>query len=289
VSFQQLLADTNPDADSHWLHKRAQDGSTRMLHSLHSDNPRLIDDDGDRTEFGEAYLGRLDRLTGVRRLRLVDGRWVAAEGVIYEEWSPATHLVDRFDVPDDWPRWWAVDFGYRNPFVLQCWAVSPDGQLVLYREIYHSQRLVEDHARRILEVVAPDGEWLEPAPFAVVCDHDAEDRATLERHLGRSTVPAHKAVTEGIQAVQARMRVAGNSKPGLVIMRDSVVDVDPDLVDSGKPTCTADEIPSYVWAPPAPGRAPKEEPVKIDDHGSDALRYIVAEVDLGGRPRVRYL
>jgi phage terminase large subunit len=33
----------------------------------------------------------------------------------------------------------------------------------------------------------------------------------------------------------------------------------------------------------------KEEPVKQDDHGMDALRYMVAQRDLGGRPNVRWL
>ena len=289
LPYQQIIADTNPDAETHWLNVRANHGGTLMLHSKHEDNPIYFDADGHMTEAGRDYIeGKLDRLTGVRYLRLRKGLWVAAEGMIYEGWDPSVHLVDRFPIPDAWARWWSVDFGFTHPFVLQCWAEDGDGRLWLYREIHHTGRLVEDHARQILSIVAPDGTWVEPRPRAIVCDHDAEGRATLERHLGMSTAPAHKAVTAGIQAVQARLKVAGDGKPRLAIMRDSVVERDQGRVDARKPACTAEEIPGYVWAV-KPGGVLKEEPVKDDDDGCDALRYVVAERDLAARPRVRVM
>ncbi|WP_037322848.1 phage terminase large subunit [Amycolatopsis thermoflava] len=288
VSFQQIIADTNPDTATHWLKKRCDKGVTRMIESRHEDNPVLVREDGTRTEVGEAYISKLDALTGVRRLRLKDGLWVAAEGQIYEDWTPAIHHVDRFDIPDDWTRWWSVDFGFTNPFVLQCWAEDHDGRLYLYREIYRTRRLVEDHAKDILHIVAPEGKWREPRPRAVICDHDAEDRATLERHLGLGTVAAKKTVSDGIQAVQARLRPAGDGKPRLFLLRDSLVERDSDLEAAAKPLSTVDEIPGYVWDV-SEGKPPKETPVKENDHGVDALRYMVAERDLGGRPRVRFL
>ncbi|MEU0465032.1 phage terminase large subunit [Amycolatopsis sp. NPDC006131] len=288
VSFQQIIADTNPDTATHWLKKRCDKGVTTMIESRHEDNPVLVREDGTRTEVGEAYISKLDALTGVRRLRLRDGLWVAAEGQIYEDWTPAIHHIDRFDIPDDWTRWWSVDFGFTNPFVLQCWAEDHDGRLYLYREIYRTRRLVEDHAKDILRIVAPEGEWREPRPRAVICDHDAEDRATLERHLGLGTVAAKKTVSDGIQAVQARWRLAGDGKPRLFLLRDSLVERDPELEAAAKPLSTVDEVPGYVWDV-SEGKPPKETPVKENDHGVDALRYMVAERDLGGRPRVRFL
>ena len=38
-----------------------------------------------------------------------------------------------------------------------------------------------------------------------------------------------------------------------------------------------------------PGGAAKEEPVKEMDDGMDATRYMVAKVDLGSRPNVRWM
>lgn len=288
ITFQQLIADCNPSTPTHWLKQRADRGDTLMLHSRHEDNPVLFHEDGTLTEVGQDYIGKLDRLTGVRHHRLRHGRWVAAEGLIYEEWNPAVHLVDRFPIPESWSRWWSVDFGYTNPFVWQDWAEDPDGRLYLVREIYRTRTLVEDHAKHILRLVAPGGKWTEPRPRAIICDHDAEDRATLERHLGMSTKAAAKTVSDGIQAVQARLRPAGDGKPRLFVLRDALVERDPELEDAKRPTSSVEEVVGYVWDQ-TPGKPPKETPVKDNDHGMDALRYMVAQKDLGAMPRIRIL
>jgi phage terminase large subunit len=123
----------------------------------------------------------------------------------------------------------------------------------------------------------------------VICDHDAEGRATLEKHLGMSTTAATKTVLDGIEAVQARLRLAGDGKPRLFIMRGTVIERDGDLVDAKKPTCTADEIPGYIWQPTPDGKPSKDAPVKQEDDGCDCMRYVVAECDLGARPRVRFM
>lgn len=310
LSWQQQIAACNPSQPSHWIKQRADAGGMPMLHSRHRDNPAYMAADGTPTEKGIDYFAKLDALTGVRRARLRDGRWVAAEGVIYEAYDEAVHLVDSFPIPREWTRWWTVDFGYTNPFVCQMWAEDPDGRLWLYREHYKTRRLVEDHAAAILRSVEVCVEhcgrnqrihdhracercvmgWGEPKPRAVIVDHDAEDRATLERHLGMGTSAARKGVSDGIQAVQSRLKVQADGKPRLHILRGALVERDQDLADAKKPTCTAEEINGYVWAV-KPGNAGgmKEEPVKADDHGMDAMRYMVAQRDLGGRTRVRWL
>lgn len=283
VSFQQLLADANPGPPTHWLKLRCDAGTTVMLASTHAENPQLYDDDGQVTPAGRDYLAKLDALTGVRKLRLRGGLWAAAEGLVLEEFDPAVHLVDAFDVPADWPRFWAVDFGFNHPFVLQCWAQDPDGRLFLYRELYRTRRLVDDHARQALALVTDARErWTEPRPQALICDHDAEGRATLERTLGMSTTPAIKKVSEGLQAVSRRLL-----DRRLFLMRGALVEPDPELVEAKRPTCTEQEIPGYVWDRSA-GRQPKEQPVKIEDDGCDTMRYVVAHHDLGARPNVRF-
>ncbi|HEY0637942.1 MAG TPA: phage terminase large subunit [Pseudonocardiaceae bacterium] len=307
VSFQQLLADCNPDRPDHWLRKRCKDGSTAMLHSVHRDNPRIYDADGRLTEYGAAYMGRLDRLTGVRRLRLRDGLWVAADGVIFEDFReadwPNGHMINRFEVPDDWPRYWSVDFGFVHPFVCQRWAEDPDGRLIMYGEHYMTGRTVDQHAADILDAVSdpdpdyvhPEDEpryahhgriWREPKPRRIICDHDAEGRAQLRKHLGMPTRAANKKVLAGIEAVQRRMRPAGDGKPRLAFMRDSLHELDQNQDAAELPTCTVQEIPGYVWDL---SLGKKEHPVKELDDGCDTLRYLVADRDLRSRGNARFL
>jgi phage terminase large subunit len=284
TSFQQLSADCNPDAPTHWLKQRCNEGTTVLLESRHEDNPLYFDDNGSMTPKGVDYIrGKLDKLTGVRYLRLRKGLWVAAEGMIFEDWDPAVHLVDRFEIPDSWPRYWSVDFGFTHSFVLTRWTVDPDGRLYCYGEQHQTKRLVENHARDTLSIVAPGGIWREPKPRAIVTDHAAQERATLELHLGLSTVPATKAVDGGIQLVAARMQRAGDGKPRIFIMRDSLHYRDPELVEASQPTCLAEEIPGYCW------QENKERPIKERDDAVDTMRYVVAELDSGVRPRVRWL
>jgi Phage terminase large subunit len=277
--WHQLAMDCNPQQPTHPLKIECDQGRMTMLHSRHEDNPRYFNADGTMTAEGRQYMSILDSLTGVRYLRLRKGIWAAAEGVIYDDFQAATHIVPRFEVPREWRRVWAVDFGYVHPFVWQDWAVGPDGQMVLVKEIFRTRMLVEDHAREIKAITAND-----PRPHALICDHDAEDRATLERHLGRATRAANKAVSQGLQAVAARMRPGHDGKPRIMFMRDAAVRPDPELIQAKRPACTVDEIPGYVW-----NDRRAEQPVKEMDDGCDTMRYAVAHVDLQGRARIRIL
>ncbi len=270
LPYQQLFADTNPSTPAHWLKQRANTGRVRLLESRHEDNPTVT----------AAYLATLDRLTGARYHRLRWGRWMQAEGAVYEEWDAARHVLPPAvrEAAREWPRWWAVDFGFTNPFVWQCWACDGDGRLYLLRELYVTGRLVEDVAREIRGLTTG-----EPAPRTIVCDHDAEDRRTLERYLQRRTVAAYKAVSPGIQAVKARLRTAADGKPRLFVLADAPVRRDPALVEGKRPASTIEELDGYVWDTAGGQRRAGEAPLKEHDHGLDAMRYAVAEVDAIGR------
>ena len=264
MPYQQLGGDCNPGPPTHWLKLRCDRGETLMLHSRHEDNPTIT----------KAYLAGLRSLPRVLRLRLYDGIWAAAEGMVYEEeWNPAIHLVDRFDIPASWPRYWAVDWGYKNPFVWQAWAQSPDGILYRYREIYRTGVIVEDVAKQIKVLMAG-----EPRPRAVICDHDAEDRKTFERHAEVETIGARKAVSLGIQTQKARLRVGGNDRAGMYYLRDSLVDIDPKLAEKYLPLCSEQEYEHYVWDV-SNGRKQGEDPVKKFDHGKDTERYLCMYID----------
>ncbi len=296
MPYAQLLADCNPSHPKHFLKERVDRGATRMLQSRHIDNPLLYNADGTMTERGRIYIEeKLGALTGVRRKRLKDGLWVASEGTVYEEQWDDAYVVDRFDIPDTWRRVWSVDFGFIHPFVLQCWAISPDDVMYLYREIVHTRRTVLAHAKTIMGIVAPgcewntdgelivEGEWIEPRPERVVSDHDAEGRETLEKAIGIGTTAADKRVGVGIDTVQERMK-----RGGLRFLRDSVVERDPNMVDVFAPIGAAEEVLAYRW-PTTGGIRQMTEPVKLEDDSMDATRYAVMDEDGGTSPGMRWL
>lgn len=274
-----LFGDCNPGPPTHWIINRP---SLQVLYSRHEDNPTLYDDTGRITDQGRRSMAILDALTGIRHKRLRMGLWVAAEGVVYDDFDRSIHLLDH--MPSGWEHWRkirSIDFGYTNPFVCQWWAIDGDGRMYLYRELYMSQRTVKVHAGQI-ETLSGDEHY-----DVTVSDHDAEDRATLVEN-GIGTSAADKAVSIGIQAVQERLKVAGDGKPRLFILKNSLVERDEVIAERHRPVCTEQEFESYMWPKGADGKAVKEDPVKVDDHGMDAMRYAVMSEDYGSSQGVYF-
>ena len=300
TSFQQLIADCNPEQPDHWLKLRCDSGATKMLYAKHTDNPKLFDigqkkEDGTDeyvpTEKGQAYLDKLNKLTGVRRLRLQGGIWAAAEGVIYDEFDGSIHVSNRKRLPREWARIWGIDFGYTNPFCWQQWARDPDGRLWLEHEIYRTKRTVREHCAQIMQVVTmADGvTWKYPRPEYITCDHDAEDRATFSKEMGMVTRAAKKTVSPGIQATKQRFTLAGDGMPRIFLLADALVDRDEEVAEAGLPLGLGGELPGYIWKPGPDGKPIPDEPLKQNDHSCDTMRYVVAEEDLKAKTRVRYI
>jgi hypothetical protein len=142
----------------------------------------------------------------------------------------------------------------------------------MYREIYHTGIEIEDHAKLIVQLSA--GEKYE----ATITDHDAGQRQVLHKYKIRTRL-AYKEVRPGIDAVSMRLREGSPEKPRIVFFDDALVARDPFLAESGAPTRTIEEFPSYSYEVAKEGRPDKEEPKKMWDDGSDCTRYGVAFVD----------
>jgi hypothetical protein len=282
LPYQQIIACCNPAGPGHWLKRRAEAGRLTLIQSRHEDNPLLYAAaTGSYTSFGRSYMAKLDALTGMRHQRLRLGFWVAAEGTVYEEFDWNVHVRAARDAfagaarpPRSWRRFWAIDFGYTQPFVWQAWAEDPQAK-TLYRfaELYRTGLLVEEAAGMILAWMTRTGEDF---PAALICDHDAEDRATLRKKLGVPTLAALKSVSPGIQAVKSRLinQVRGEGK-GLVLLSGCGLASDVKLLDAKLPSATEEEVECYVWR----DGVKDSEPCKANDHGLDAMRYLVMHVD----------
>jgi phage terminase large subunit len=243
-----------------------------VFHSTHRDNPRLWTG-AEWTPEGRRYLASLEGLTGHRRARLLEGKWAASEGLVYPEFDASVHVIQR--MPEGWESWRrirSIDFGFVHPWVCQWWAIDGDGRMYLYREIYRAKRTTDEHAAEINAL--SKGESYD----ATITDHDADVRAILAK-AGIQSVLAEKAAVAGRDAVHARLRVQGDGKPRLYVLAGCTHEVDADLYEKKRPTSTLAEFDCYVYPPGKDGKSDKEEPIKDNDHGMDAMRYAVMWMD----------
>ena len=175
--YHQRIADCNPGAPSHWLNRRAtacQDhlrniasredydrlqvfnhhqaaGPMRRLVSVHQDNPGFWDiANWQWTPEGRAAMAGLLSMTGHRRARMLDGRWVAAEGSVFPEFSDTLHVVNPFPVPADWPHVLGYDPGFDHPTCALWIAIAPDETYYVVDEIYEGGKSVAQHGAEIM-------------------------------------------------------------------------------------------------------------------------------------------
>jgi Terminase-like family. len=105
-----LIGDTNPGSPEHWLKRRCDAGTATLWETSHEANP-VMHDGRDWTPAGLSYLDTLNRLTGVRRKRLLDGQWVAGEGVWFDTFDPDVHVGEAAGYDPQLRAYLAIDTG----------------------------------------------------------------------------------------------------------------------------------------------------------------------------------
>lgn len=283
VPVMRIIGDTNPSHPRHWLKRRCDDGRCLMIDTKHTDNPLLYNQDtGEITARGIDYMSKLDKLSGIKKKRNKYGLWVSQEGIVYEDFTDEHHVISLLEIPKSFiAKYLVIDFGFKNPFVCQWWGLDYDGSLYMYREIYYTGLLVED-AAKLINSNSFDENGNPERYNMVIHDHDAEGAATLRKHIsvdvGIFKNAKKKPVTGGIEAVKKRIELDIRMRPSIYFCDDALVhEPDENLVNSGKPTCSREEIDVYVWDKRS--KITKEVPVKENDHGLDCTRYMVAELD----------
>jgi hypothetical protein len=103
------------------------------------------------------YEAMLLSLPEQQRRQLLEGDWDIKEGAAFTEFDRKIHVVDPFDVPNNWVKFRACDYGYGSYSAVVWIAVAPDEQLIVYRELYVSKVLATDLADMILELESGDG------------------------------------------------------------------------------------------------------------------------------------
>ena len=269
LPFQQGVADCNPGSQFHWLNQRANQNKMTRLLSRHEDNPSVT----------PAYLNTLRNLTGARYERLFKGRWVSEEGLVYDDWDPKIHMIERSQLPEPL-KWYfgSIDWGYRAPGCLQIWGVDGESNLYRVAEVYQTQRKYEWWADTVESL------HKEYDLRTIVCD-PAEPRSIdmlndmLGSPGGRQTVRlARKADNDqlaGLDMVRWALRPGEHSPPKMRFVKNALVQGrDAALSEQAAPCCTEEEFPGFVWLKQDDGKPIKEKPDPgCPDHGLDCVRY----------------
>ena len=142
------IVPTTPDQGGEWVHELVEKGEqgTHGIESFHWDvtaNPKY---DMEEFERAKRFYGEESPVFREQYL----GEWVFYGGRVYGTFQEATHVIDPFDIPSDWPVIRGIDFGHRDPFVCLWCAVGPNSELYFYDEYYSREgKSIREHAQEI--------------------------------------------------------------------------------------------------------------------------------------------
>ena len=87
------------------------------------------------------YRDKLLTLTDPQlRKAYAEGDWDMFEGQYFGTWRRQLHVCRPFEIPKFWKRFCAMDWGYDKPACILWFAVSPEGRVFVYRELYERER-----------------------------------------------------------------------------------------------------------------------------------------------------
>jgi hypothetical protein len=181
--------------------------------------------------------------------------FTAFEGLIYPEFKEDIH-VQAFDYNPAWSNWWALDFGYADPFICLDIMIDKSDRVYVWREYVVSYKSTQEHGVILKNRENPDGFHID----AIAADpRGADEIATLAWTLG--TISANPVgVTLGYEAVKRALRLREDGSPGLFI----------------HPRCT-ETIRSLKNLRARDGKPGYELTRGQFDHPADALRYFFNE------------
>lgn len=109
------------------------------------------------------YVKNLESLSDALRDAWLYGKWDSFIGQYFTEWRPHIHVVEPFAVPQNWRRYFAMDYGL-DMLAAYCIAISPEEQAYVYKEHYEPNLIISDAAQRIKQLTAGEKifQWFAP-------------------------------------------------------------------------------------------------------------------------------
>lgn len=254
VPNSRLWMSCNPAYPGHWFYEewvqKVDEKRVLYLPFTMDDNPSL----------SESIKNRYKTLySGVFYQRFVEGKWVAAEGCVYDRFKASTHVVRQ--LPMSFSKYHiSCDYGTVNPTSFGLWGESA-GIWYRIKESYFDskkegfKKTDQEHFEELLQLA--EGLPIE----SIVIDPSAASFIEWIRRDGRFVVkPADNRVLYGIQQVSEAL-------------------AEKQILFSSTCANTIREFALYRWA------EGKETVIKENDHAMDDIRYFVTTI-LNEKPEV---
>lgn len=254
----RCYATCNPASTWHWLKTdwlddpdKQQDIWTEVFYM--SDNLSL--DAETRARYERSFTGAFKR-------RMIDAQWANAEGAIYADClNPDVVLFDDPDLPpglfeprSQLGRYCAVDVGTKNQFVAL--DIIDDGKVLWVLREYVWDSAKESRQKTNGQYADDLQEFLKQSPTAkIIIDPSAASMKAELVQRGIWHTDAENDVLPGIQATATMLST------GRLRIHSSCTNLIGQMTD-------------YAWDDDAAKRG-EEKPLKVNDHGPDALRYCV--------------
>lgn len=222
--------------------------------------------------------------------REIMGSFDAFEGQVYSDFRRDVHVVRPFRIPANWERHIRIDHGFRNPAAVLFFAISPEGEVYCYRELYVREWLIKEIVRGntkekkkgLIEFTNGGDSFktvkIDPSTKARRGTSGTSDFDEYNRNWPTWLPPLQLAkndVQVGIDRVKSYLKVDPKSKKPSLYIFDNCTNL-------------LEEVTTYRYPDLRPNqqgqKAESEKPVKVDDHALDALRYMI--VDLPERYKI---
>lgn len=239
----------NPDNPGHWF-KQFLDSDADLYHQHYTidDNPFL--DPYFVEQLKKEYLGT------IYYDRFIEGRWVRAEGVIYDMFSKEKHVVET--VEREYTQYYiAIDYGTQNPTVFGLWGLCGD---IWYKvKEYHYSGREEGKQKTDAQYADDLGKFVGLLNIrAIIVDPSAASFIAELRKRRWYVLQANNNVLNGIRNVATALNQE------LIKYNDCCEQ-------------TFEEFESYSWDKRAAENG-EDRPIKENDHHMDSDRYFVNSV-----------
>ena len=257
---KQIKCSTNPGSVGHqWVKARFVDPAPPNTEFTGSDGltkifiPSLLNDNTFLMTSDPSYRARLEALPERDRKALLYGDWNIFDGQYFPEFSRDVHVSRPFEIPKEWRRYRAFDYGLDR---LACYWIAVDSTrtVYVYKELCESDLPISTACERIKEINGEDDIYLTLAPPDMWSrsQETGRSKAAIFNEYGVTVTKSNNNREAGWLAVKELLKIDNNGHSRLVIFDTctELIRCLPALqVDPKKPTDCMTEPHDITHAP----------------------------------------